>query len=219
MAGTKSLLQPQARALGDPTRHEIFRYITDAARAVDIAELTQHLSVHHNAVRQHLAKLVDAGLLNESTAPTTGRGRPRLHYMVRPSVESRWGARGPYERLTLLLSEVIRTGEAPIDVGRRAGRREFEAGHGEADPVARLAEWMDRQGFEPTLRRKGNRVDIDLGACPVGNTAAADPEIICGLHLGLAQGAADAMTGLVIDELIARDPRKGPCRLRCRVES
>ena len=53
-------LQEQARALGDPTRHGIFRYVADAARPVDIAELTEHFGVNHNAIRQHLAKLVRA---------------------------------------------------------------------------------------------------------------------------------------------------------------
>ena len=38
-------------ALGDPTRHELFRYIADAGRPVDVAELTEHLGVHHNRAR------------------------------------------------------------------------------------------------------------------------------------------------------------------------
>ena len=54
-------LQEQARALGDPTRHGIFRYVADAQRPVDIAELTDYFGVNHNAIRQHLAKLVSAG--------------------------------------------------------------------------------------------------------------------------------------------------------------
>ena len=54
-----SVLQTQARALGDPTRHELFRYIVDAGRPVDVVELTEHLGLHHNAIRQHLAKLVE----------------------------------------------------------------------------------------------------------------------------------------------------------------
>jgi DNA-binding transcriptional ArsR family regulator len=33
-------LQQQARALGDPTRHEVFRYLADASGPVDVAELT-----------------------------------------------------------------------------------------------------------------------------------------------------------------------------------
>lgn len=213
-------LQLQARALGDPTRHDVFRYIADAERPVDVAELTEHVGLHHNAIRQHLAKLVDAGLVSEATAPQVGRGRPRLCYTVDPSAESRWGVTGPYERLTLLLSEIIRTGDAPIDVGRRAGRRERTlTGEAVDDPVAGLVGVMERQGFEPTATRRGGRVDIVLGACPFETTALADPDTVCGLHLGLALGAADSLDGVVIDELIPRDPRRGACRLRCHVES
>ena len=117
-----NVLQLQARRLGDPTRHEVFRYLADAERPVDVAELTEHLGLHHNAIRQHLAKLVEAGLVSEATAPRVGRGRPRLVYTVDPSAESRWGVTGPYERLTLMLTEIIRSGDSPVDVGRRAGR-------------------------------------------------------------------------------------------------
>ncbi len=60
--------------LAHQTRHEIFRYIADASRPVDVAELTSHLGLDHNAIRQHLAKLVHAGLVVEDHAPRTGRG-------------------------------------------------------------------------------------------------------------------------------------------------
>ena len=113
-------LQVQARALGDPTRHRIFEYIVDAEGPVGVAELTEHLGLNHNAIRQHLAKLVDAELVDESSAPPSGRGRPRLQYLVNPATESRWGATGPYERLSVLLAEVVRTGADPVEVGRRA---------------------------------------------------------------------------------------------------
>jgi predicted ArsR family transcriptional regulator len=213
-----SALQTQARALGDPTRHELFRYIAHAGRPVDVVELTEHLGLHHNAIRQHLAKLVDAGLVVEATAPRVGRGRPRLVYAVDPSAESRWGVVGPYERLSLLLSEIIRTGDSPVDVGRRAGRQTRAATGDTADPVAGLVDAMERHGFEPTARRRGNRVEIVLGACPFATTALADPETVCGLHLGLARGAAEELGGIVVDELAVRDPRRGACRLRCHVE-
>ncbi|MDD9370668.1 MAG: hypothetical protein PV358_11195, partial [Acidimicrobiales bacterium] len=73
--------------------------------------------------RQHLAKLVEAQLIVEGTAPPTGRGRPRLQYALDPSAESQWGVAGPYERLSLWLSEILRTGSTPIEVGKRVGRR------------------------------------------------------------------------------------------------
>ena len=212
-------LQTQARALGDPNRHELFRYIADAGRPVGVAELTGHLGLHHNAVRQHLSKLVEADLVSEATAPSVGRGRPRLVYTVDPSAESRWGVTGPYERLSLLLSDIIRTGDSPVEVGRRAGHRDGAGTRHGGDPVAGLVDAMERHGFEPTAERRGRRADIVLGVCPFATTALADPETVCSLHLGLAQGAADSLDGLVIDELVRRDPRRGGCRLRCHVES
>ena len=71
-------LQQEAKALGDPTRHSIFRYIADSDRPADVTEMTAHFRLNHNAIRQHLAKLVDAGLIVESTAEAKGRGRPKL---------------------------------------------------------------------------------------------------------------------------------------------
>lgn len=214
-----NVLQLQARALGDPTRHEVFRYLADAERAVDVAELTEHLGLHHNAIRQHLAKLVDADLVSEATAPRVGRGRPRLVYTVNPSAESRWGVTGPYERLTLMLTEIIRSGDSPVDVGRRAGRRVRIATHRSGDRMSGFMDAMERHGFEPAATRRGHEVDIVLRACPFETTALADPDTVCGLHLGLALGVADSIDGLVVDELIPRDPRRGTCRLRCHVES
>ncbi|HEX7094249.1 MAG TPA: helix-turn-helix domain-containing protein, partial [Acidimicrobiales bacterium] len=96
-------LQEQARALGDPTRHAIFRHIADADHPVGIAELTDAFGLNHNAIRQHVAKLVAAGLVIESKATGSGRGRPRLQYVVSPAVEGQWGTTGPYERLSRLL--------------------------------------------------------------------------------------------------------------------
>ena len=129
------------------------------------------------------------------------------------------GGRRPYERLSLLLSEIIRTGDSPVDVGRRAGRQVPAAVRGTTDPVAGLVDAMERHGFEPTATRRGNQVEIVLGACPFATTALADPETVYGLHLGLAHGAAEQLGGIVIDELVPRDPRRGACRLRCHVAS
>ncbi len=212
-----SMQQLQARALGDPTRHTIFRYLADQRRPVDVAELTDYIGLHHNAIRQHLARLVAAGLVVESTAAPTGRGRPRLVYEVRPSVDSRWGVPGPYEQLSVLLSEIIRTGDTPVDVGRRAGSTLEIVAVG-SDPAAAMADRLDRYGFDPVTKRSGNHVDFVLRACPFETTALADPDIVCGLHLGLAHGLADSISRIVVDELVRADPRQSPCVLRCHIE-
>ena len=214
-----STLQQQAKALGDPTRHAIFRYVVDASDGVDVAELTSHFGFNHNAIRQHLAKLVDAGLVAESSAPAKGRGRPKLIYRPDPSAESRWGIAGPYELLSWLLAEVVRTGDTPVDVGRRTVERQrLGISATDLDPVDAIVEQMARRGFEPDVRRRGDQVEIILRTCPFASTVQIDPDTVCNLHLGMAYGVADLVDGLVIDELVTRDPREGNCRLRCHVE-
>jgi len=209
-------IQEQARALGDPTRHAIFRLVVESPTPASVGELTNRLGLNHNAVRQHLAKLVGAGLVLEERAAPTGPGRPRLVYSVDPAAESRWGVTGPYERLSSMLTEIIRTGESPVEIGRRVGRDEA-AGLGD-DPSAALERVMAHSGFEPTVNRQGDDVELLLHSCPFVNAAVADPDIICELHRGIAIGVAEAVGGIGIDDLIRTDPRRAPCRLRAHLD-
>jgi predicted ArsR family transcriptional regulator len=211
-------LQEQARALGDPTRHGIFRYVADAGRPVGVAELTSHFGLNHNAIRQHLAKLLDAEMVIEATLQGAGPGRPRLVYEIHPAAESRWGVIGPYERLSLFLAEIIRTGDMPVDVGRRAGQNLQTATSSPEDVIANMTDTMARLGFAPDIRRRGKRFDIVLETCPFASTALADPDIVCSLHLGVAEGLAEG-TDVVVDELVAKDPRRANCRLRLRIDT
>lgn len=213
-------LQEQARALGDPTRHDMFRYIADAARPMDVAELTDHFGLNHNAIRQHLAKLVNAGLVTEDHAPSSGRGRPRLLYRLDPAAESRWGVTGPYERLSVLLAEILRTGDSAFEVGRRSVSRPARGAAADDDPVGVVVEEMERQGFEPVVRNaRGNRVDVVLRNCPFETAVLADADTVCDIHLGIAEGVAErAGERLVVDELVAHDPRRANCRLRMHFE-
>jgi predicted ArsR family transcriptional regulator len=220
MTSQSPTLQQQARALGDPTRHAVFTYVADSGSAVDVAELTAHFGLNHNAIRQHLAKLVDAELVTEEHAPIAGRGRPRLIYRVHPSADSRWGATGPYERLSLLLSEMIRTGDSAEEVGRRAGRRQRLGADAADDLVAAVVGAMEGQGFEPTVRVRGDQIDVVLRRCPFETTALADPDTVCSIHLGMARGIAElAGERLVVDELVPHDPRRANCRLRLHLET
>jgi predicted ArsR family transcriptional regulator len=208
-------LQEQARALGDPTRHAIFRHVAGAGRPVGIAELNEHFPLNHNAIRQHLAKLVAARLVVESTVTGSGRGRPRLVYVVDPAVEGRWGTTGPYERLSRLLVEIIRTGLDPAEVGRRAADQ-FRVPSPSGDVVADIDAAMARQGFDPEVRPAPGGAEIVLHRCPFATTAVADRDTVCALHLGIAEGLAEG-TPVRVDELVAYDPRKANCRLRVRI--
>jgi predicted ArsR family transcriptional regulator len=210
-------LQQQARALGDPTRHSIFRYIADSDRPTDVTEMTAHFELNHNAIRQHLAKLVDAGLVAESTAKTGGRGRPRLEYVVDPTADGRWGMTSAYERLSVLLTEMIHNGESPVEAGARAGRHHQVEASSPEQGLGGITAAMARYGFDPEVRQRRDRTEIVLRNCPFESAALTDPDTVCSLHLGIARGLAEG-TPLVVEDLIRRDPRRANCLLRLSVE-
>lgn len=212
-----SSLQQQARALGDPTRHRIFRYIADARRPVTIAELTDHLGFNHNAIRQHLAKLAAAGLIVGQTVPAGGRGRPRLVYEVAAGVDSGWGVSGPYERLSRMLAEIVSSGESPVTIGRRVGQGLASPSETADGTVADITSVMARQGFEPEVRRQGRRAVVTLLNCPFREVALEHPDTVCALHLGIAEGLADAGGDVTVDELVVKNPRRAGCRLHLRL--
>lgn len=213
---TSPSLQEQARALGDPTRHRIFRLIVEAPDPVGIAELTAELGLNHNAVRQHVAKLVEAGLVVRDTVAADGPGRPRLVFRAHPAADGRWGTSGPYVGLSQLLVEMLGTGATAQEVGRRAGAR-IPMPAGGRPPVDRLEEAIHRGGFDPKRRQRGDLVEFVLRACPFAEVAAADPDTICGLHLGLAGGLAEQLDGVSVEALHRCDPAKAGCRLQFRI--
>jgi predicted ArsR family transcriptional regulator len=211
---TTTSLQEQARALGDPTRHAIFRRLVEAAGPLTVAELNAQFTLNHNAIRQHLAKLVAAGLVIEGKAPTVGRGRPKLVYEVNPASQGPWGASGPYERLSRLLLEIITSGQPAEVIGRRAAGA-FRVPAPSGDAVADLAEAMARQGFDPEVRNRRAGGEVVLHHCPFASVAAADRRTVCALHLGIAEGLVEE-TDVDLDELVAYDPHQAGCRLVVR---
>jgi len=207
----------QAKALGDPTRHAVFRAVADSPEPLDIATLTARFELNHNAIRQHLAKLCAAGLVVEEVGPSTGRGRPRLQYRPALDTGGDWGIPSPYEHLAVLLVEALRSGRSPREVGAEAGRQLAATVQGSADPVDRIETIAARRGFEPRRIERRGSVDLVLGHCPFQVTASTAPEIICQLHLGLAEGIAEASGGSVeVTELVARNPQRAGCRLKLR---
>jgi predicted ArsR family transcriptional regulator len=206
-------LQRQARALGDPTRHRLFRHIAAAPEPVGVAELTDLVQLNHNAIRQHLALLKDAGLVLEETEVRHRPGRPRLFYRLDPEIAGRWGTAGPYAWLAGMLSEAVRTGQDPRQIGRKEGIRDAVAVAGAGEPTDLLEEEMIRRGFRPTRFTKGDRLDFVLGRCPFAYVAADNPDTVCQLHLGLAEGLTEGLGGVEVERLVIKEAHKAGCRL------
>jgi predicted ArsR family transcriptional regulator len=211
----KALVQHQARALGDPTRFEIFRYVAEAPAPVRIATLTEHFSFNQSAIRQHLAKLVEARLLIEELATVARTGRPPLQYRLAPSAMGTWGATSPYELLALMLLDMAGGERTAVEVGAAAGRRMVATHLPSADPLDVVESEMARRGFEPRRRLDPPLVELVLDRCPFQAAASADPEVVCEIHRGLAEGILEAMgADLTVSRLIAHDPKRAGCRLQ-----
>jgi hypothetical protein len=52
-----------------------------------------------------------------------------------------------------------------------------------------------------------------LRRCPFEEVAADDPDTICQLHLGLAEGLAESLGGVTVDRLTAKEAHRAGCRL------
>ena len=209
-------LQLEARALGDATRYRLFRYIVEAARPVGVDELTAHVRLNHNAVRQHLAVLKEAGLVLEETEQRDRPGRPRLLYRQHPEVDERWDAPGSYAWLAGLLATAIRRGQDPRQAGRQDGHRRAAEISGPHDPADLMELELTRRGFRPARAEQQDHLEFTLGRCPFAQVAAVDPGTVCRLHLGLAEGLAEGLGQLQVEDLASKDPFLGGCRLSVR---
>ena len=211
----RELVQRQARALGDPTRYDIFRFVAESRAPVRVATLAEYLGFNHNAVRQHLAKLTEAGLLTEERASPTTTGRPPLEYRLAPAAMGSWGAPGPYEFLALMLLDIADGVRSPVEAGAGAGRLLAESCAEGADPVDTLESEMARRGFEPRRETRGGVTELVLERCPFLAAASARPEVVCQIHQGLAAGILDGMHADVqVADLIVRPPAEAGCRLQ-----
>ncbi|MFV0306214.1 MAG: helix-turn-helix transcriptional regulator [Desertimonas sp.] len=211
-------LGQHARALADPTRYAVFCYIDESAKPVGVAELTSHFGLNHNAIRQHLAKLRDAGLILEEVAPPQGPGRPALRYRPTPGAAERWDGANPYANLTDMLLELLRGAGTPFEVGASAGER-LAREYGATDHAVDVVEAIGRRlGFEPRRAERRGGVDVVLDRCPFAEPAAAAPEIVCELHRGLAHGIASVAAGEVtVTGLVVKAPQRAGCRIEMQV--
>ena len=209
-------VQRQARALGDPTRFEIFRFVAGAPEPVRIATIADRFAFNPSAIRQHLAKLVDAGLLVEELASRAGTGRPPLQYRIAPNAMDVWGTAGPYEFLALRLLEVA-AGRSPVQVGVDTGRQLALAHDADADPLDVIEAEMASRGFEPRRELRARSVELVLDRCPFETAASAGGDVVCQIHRGLAEGILEGLgSDLKVSNLVVYSPERAGCRLQIK---
>ena len=180
-----------------------------------VDELTEGAGVHHTVVRQHLAKLEQAGLVERSPLAPSGRGRPKSVYRLTAEARRHVVGQDRYRRLAALLARAVRRGVEAREVGRLEGV-EVAAASDDTDAVELLLAESERMGFEPSLQDVEGGCDVVLGHCPFQDVAAEDPETICGLHLGIAEGIAARKGDFEVEGMTVRDPVRAGCRIHVR---
>jgi predicted ArsR family transcriptional regulator len=201
-------LYETARALGEETRFKIYRAICVADDPVPVTALADSFSLHPNAIRQHLSRLEQAGLVvSRADRDGIGAGRPRRLY--EPSPQPLEFAHPPHSMRSLVavLAEAIDA--LPSDQrtlvrfghgwGRSwATRRKRELNgssprsrRGRAELLAReLRDW----GWRPVASREGARVRLTTGHCLFRHVIGADTNgRCCALEEGLLSGLVEAL--------------------------
>lgn len=186
------------------------------APGLGVADIAGRVGLHPNAVRQHLRRLAEAGVICTEREAPRGPGRPRLRYRLVDLRAPRIAAH--QELVRLLIAYIVRSGVNTEDVeafGRLQGGY-FATGEGTAGIVESIA----RLGFAPRDTgsvedaRRG-RLRIRLGHCPFRDAVTAPGgEMICRMHRGLVEGMAErAAPGSRLTEFAPDDPTRAGCRM------
>ncbi len=135
-----------------------------------VADLTLALGLSANAVRHHLGRLVQSGVVHtEATAAVRGRGRPAQRYVLTIDAEDAFPKRYP-ELLTALLREAERQGtlDALLEGVAGALAETLRADLATLTPRARLLTLLRRLDFGdmlPALSFPGDGWRLDAHNC------------------------------------------------------
>lgn len=207
-----------------------------------VASVAAALDQHTNTVREHLEGLVEAGLATSENAPAQGRGRPARLYSPATESPTTAGAAEYAGLASALAAQISRSSADPVGDALAAGRAwgaDLVAGHepssgepssgarpsgdrghgpsGEAaDGAARheVVSLLDRLGFAP--RADEDAASVALTRCPLLEAAYRNPEVVCAVHLGLAQGALERLGAPREGTTLLPFAEPGACRLHLR---
>ena len=211
-----------ARALGEETRFRVYRALCRVSpEPVSVGDLADTFSVHPNAIRQHLARLEQAGLVTSRPHREGGAGRPRRLYRAVTDPLRIGAARPTPGRMLEMLQGAL--GELPATrpelrafgrswgrawADRRRARLETPAdARGRLELLtAELAVW----GWEPATSRENGSIHVRTGRCVFEGTAPGSNGRCCALEEGLLAGLVEG----ILDE--GSIPVLEGCRLEVR---
>jgi predicted ArsR family transcriptional regulator len=219
-----AVTDPRAhQVLAGVSRVAVLEVLRRAGQALPVQEIADRVRLHPNTVRTHLDLLVEHGHARAEVERRTGPGRPRIVYsaVTRPAGDPGDETRNYRLLAQILAGHLAMTSPQPAASAVAAGRSFGQglaggagrglaggAGRGLAgdtdrapaeagtvDPVDRLVELLAVIGFEPEPGPDG--ASIRLHHCPFREMAEENRDLVCGVHLGLMQGALGVLSAPV----------------------
>ncbi|ACZ30661.1 putative transcriptional regulator [Xylanimonas cellulosilytica DSM 15894] len=175
--------------LASPVRTRVLDLLSASPDAPTAQQLAAELGLHVTTVRFHLEQLEAAGLVGRETRRRAGRGRPGVHFRLVGA-----GLDGPdldaaRDEMIGALAEAVAApdGATRTDAARSAGHRWAERlPVPAAEPQAAVAQAFTHLGFGP----EPDGDALLLRSCPFRQAAREHPQVVCAVHLGLAERLA-----------------------------
>jgi predicted ArsR family transcriptional regulator len=201
-----------------PSRAALLETLRAQVEPTPLGALARAAGLHQNTVREHLDALVTSGLATRSAAAPSGRGRPAWLYQA---TDRDPAATTEYAGLAAALARAIHDRSPdPVDdavvAGRSWGRDLAGRRDGGPQPNATAARrevvhLLDELGFAPETDRRA--ASVRLTRCPLLDAAHRYPDVVCGVHLGLTQGALEEYGAAPQGVRLLPFAEPGACRL------
>ncbi len=191
-----------------------------------VAAIASILQQHTNTVREHLDGLVAAGLAQRERRAPEGPGRPSWQYEAVTGQGTTSDATEYAGLASALAAQIARSSADPEaealaaghawgqDLIKRAGTELDES----TDPVATqsaaretVIQLLRALDFAP--EPVADSSTVMLRRCPLLEAAYRNPEVVCGVHLGLVRGALSALGVSAEGSELLPFAEKGACRL------
>jgi predicted ArsR family transcriptional regulator len=206
--------------LSDPTRYDIYQYITKQHQEVTVQEIADCFHIHPNVARLHLSKLEDVNMLVSETKKTGKGGRPSRYYRLSDDVVQ---LNFPFRDYMLLAKVSIQTLLSLGDEGKKAlyltgkkfGTELIEHETAKAFQNGSILDFEQKlnvlknaatmAGFNPEFEVNEEKTTIyfQIFNCPFKEVAADHSEIVCNMHFEFLKGMFETLFDSV--ELVEKE--------------
>ena len=191
--------------LSDPTRFNIYQFVTKRHGEVTVQEIADSFNIHPNVARLHLSKLEDVNMLISETKKTGKGGRPsRLYKLSDDVIELHFPARDYKLLASIAIQTMLSLGnvgeKALFETGKKFGEElvKTQLPHQTTSPLELtfeqklnvLKEASTMAGFYPEFNHNIDKTKIffQIYNCPFKEIAARHNDIVCSTHFAFLKG-------------------------------